>query len=100
MNPLKVKILLLLIKDYQLSELMELIPDYLNVIPSQVPFLIESLINSKHILFNQEEGRFQLTENGKQYLKGYNLLNKNIDEINSYDFQINAEEFESYFPNR
>ena len=97
-SPLKVRLLLMLIKEYNLSQLMELIPYYLNVLPSQIPYLLELLRKSDLITYNEKNGNFQLSQSGKLYLKQWNLLNTSLETIEANNYEIDKNLMENYIP--
>lgn len=99
MSPLKIRLLLMLIKEYNLSQLMELIPYYTNVLPSQVPYLLEFLRKNDLIVYNEKNGNFQLSQSGKLYLKEWNLLDKDLKSIEVDNYEIDQKFMENYIPN-
>lgn len=98
-SPLKVRLLLMLIKEYNLSQLMELIPYYVNVLPSQIPYLLELLRKEDLIAYNEKNGDFQLTQSGKLSLKEWNLLDKDLETVEAYNYEIDKKFMENYIPN-
>ena len=88
----------MLIKEYNLSQLMELIPYYLNVLPSQIPYLLELLRKSDLITYNEKNGNFHLSQSGKLYLKQWNLLNTSLETIEANNYEIDKNFMENYIP--
>lgn len=100
MSPLKIRILLLLIKENKLGNLTELIPIYLKVLPSQIPYLLETLKKLEFIMYNKKGGIFLLTQKGISYLEEWNLQNIKIEDMELLEYKINEECLQSYIPKK
>lgn len=98
MSPLKARIALLIIKEKNISDILRDLQDYLNILPSQIPYLLEELKKVELINYDKERGRFYLTESGKSYLKEWNLEEKTIDSIEEVEYEINSKFFHGYIP--
>lgn len=98
MSPLKLTLLLLIIKDSKPSNLIEEISYYTSSSSIQVNAILNELKRKKFIGF--VEGNFILTNASFNYLRYRGYENANIEKILDVDSKINESHLISYIPNK
>lgn len=95
-NPLKTRLLLLFINKNKLTDIFSYLNSYMNILPSQVPYVLEKLKELNFIYFNKESGQFSLTQSGSDYLNEWNLSEKRIKDIANINYEINSDFYSHY----
>lgn len=96
MKPLKIRLLLLSINKNELTDIFSYLDSYMNILPSQVPYVLENLKGLNFIYFNKESGQFSLTQLGSNYLNEWSLSGKRIEDIANINYTINSEFYSHY----
>lgn len=95
---MKIKIILMLVKDSETSDLVENIKIYTGGTYAQVFHMLDYLRIKRLIEFN--EGKRILTYSGRKLLDENNLSKVSIFELDKYKYRINIENLLNYIPNK
>lgn len=77
---IKLKIILLIVKKHDLSSLLDMLCLCLEVFPAQAYYLLDATIEKNLVYYDSEKMAYNLTTEGQNYLKYFNLLDFDIDE--------------------
>jgi hypothetical protein len=97
-SPLKRNIVLLIIKDHEMAEVIDVIKVYLNITTEQVFHIIDFFIYSSWVNF--EEGKLMITYEGNNILKQSKLNNFSLKSIDEYKFKVKEDLLENYIPKK
>lgn len=97
-SPLKRNIILLIIRDFEMAVIIETIKEYLNITTEQVFYIINYLVESKLVDF--EEGKLVLTYEGNSVLERSNLNSFSLDSINDFKYTVKESPLENYIPKK
>lgn len=95
-SPLKMDIILLIIRDFDPHIAQDLIRQQLNINTEQMFHVIDFLMQSQFISF--KEGKLELTHTAYSLLNERNLDKFSFKNIESYKFKVNEEILENYIP--
>lgn len=87
----------MLIKEYEIDIVINSLNGTFSMSYPQILSFINSLIEKNFIQKVPYSLKFSLTENGKEYLKQFGLLNRTIKELNDSVPEINEDFYYSYF---
>ena len=97
-SPLKRNIVLLIIRDYEMAEVIDTIKEYLTVTNEQVFYIIEYLINSRWVNF--EDGKLIITYEGYSILRNSKLDGFSLQRINEFKYVVKEDPLKNYIPKK
>lgn len=97
-SPLKRNIVLLIIRDYEMAETIDMIKEYLNISTEQVFYIIDYLIDFKWIVF--EEGKLLLTHQSNNMFENLKLNSLTLDMIEGFNYIVNEDPLKDYIPKK
>ncbi|WP_284037067.1 hypothetical protein [Neobacillus sp. 114] len=97
-SPLKRDIVLLIIRDYEMALIIDTIKEYLTVTTEQVFYIINYLIDSKWVDF--QEGKLIITNEGNRILESSKLNVFSLKRVDEYKYIVKESSLENYIPKK
>ncbi|MFC5649466.1 hypothetical protein ACFPYJ_10035 [Paenibacillus solisilvae] len=97
-SSLKRDILLLIIRDYEMVEIIDTIKEYINITTEQVFYILDYLIASKWVEF--EDGKLIITKEGTEILAHSKLNDISFDIMKEFKYIVNESPLENYIPKK
>lgn len=92
----KIIVCLMLIKDYDINLVFNTINYIFSMEYPQITYFINKLIDQDLVKKQIDSFQYSLTENGKNYLREFNLLDIRLEELNKTTPKINDDFYLSY----
>lgn len=95
-SPMKRNIILLIIRDTDMANVIDIIKLYLTITTEQVFYIIDYLLDKQWIGF--KEGKLILTIHGYDALENSNLDGFSLKNIEEYKYKVNESYLKDYIP--